>query len=118
MMAVVGGMLLVGQAALAYDMGFGAIWFWIGFALAFICLGLAAKKIKTFADEHNFLTISDYLFTKFDYKTGTLGAKRFTSGEKEFDSLKSAQNWADSDPYISAGVYESVVVKPFKKVLP
>ena len=36
----------------------------------------------------------------------------------EFDSLETAQNWADSDPYISAGVYESVIVKPFKKVLP
>lgn len=73
-MAVVGGMLLVGQAALAYDIGFGAIWFWVGFALAMICLGFAAKKIKTLADKHNFLTISDYLFTKFDYKTGILGA--------------------------------------------
>ncbi len=74
MMAVVGGMLLVGQAALAYDMRFGAIWFWVGFSLGLVCLGLAAKKIKTLADEHNFLTISDYLFTKFDYKTGILGA--------------------------------------------
>jgi Na+/proline symporter len=76
-MAVVGGMLLVGQATLAYDMGFGAIWFWIGFALGLVCLGLAARKIKTLADEHNFLTISDYLFTKFDYKTGILGAVIF-----------------------------------------
>lgn len=36
----------------------------------------------------------------------------------EFDSLESAQNWADSDPYIKAGVYDTVTVKPFKKVLP
>lgn len=36
----------------------------------------------------------------------------------EFDSLESAQAWADADPYIAAGVYQSVVVKPFKKVLP
>lgn len=36
----------------------------------------------------------------------------------EFDSLQDAQAWADSDPYVSAGVYESVIVKPFKKVLP
>ncbi|MCK9469387.1 MAG: YciI family protein [Porticoccaceae bacterium] len=35
-----------------------------------------------------------------------------------FDSLDAAQRWADADPYISAGVYASVVVKPFKKVLP
>tara|TARA_B110000211_G_scaffold140037_1_gene160077 strand:- start:2195 stop:2494 length:300 start_codon:yes stop_codon:yes gene_type:complete len=36
----------------------------------------------------------------------------------EFDSLVAAQAWADEDPYIEAGVYQSVVVKPFKKVLP
>ncbi|MCP8898838.1 YciI family protein [Gilvimarinus xylanilyticus] len=36
----------------------------------------------------------------------------------EFDSLAEAQQWADSDPYVSAGVYQNVVVKPFKKVLP
>lgn len=36
----------------------------------------------------------------------------------EFNSLTDAQNWADADPYIDAGVYASVSVKPFKKVLP
>ena len=36
----------------------------------------------------------------------------------EFDSLDSAQQWADDDPYVAAGVYQSVTVKPFKKVLP
>jgi uncharacterized protein YciI len=36
----------------------------------------------------------------------------------EFDSLESAKNWADEDPYIEAGVYARVQVKPFKKVLP
>jgi uncharacterized protein YciI len=36
----------------------------------------------------------------------------------EFDSLVSAQAWADEDPYISAGVYKKVTVKPYKKVLP
>lgn len=36
----------------------------------------------------------------------------------EFDSLESAQAWADADPYVSAGVYSRVSVKPFKKVLP
>jgi len=36
----------------------------------------------------------------------------------EFDSLVDAQQWADEDPYIKAGVYEQVIVKPFKKVLP
>lgn len=36
----------------------------------------------------------------------------------EFDSLDAAQSWADNDPYLAAGVYASVNVKPFKKVLP
>lgn len=36
----------------------------------------------------------------------------------EFPSLQDAQAWADKDPYIEAGVYASVSVKPFKKVLP
>ena len=36
----------------------------------------------------------------------------------DFPSLAKAQAWADADPYIAAGVYEKVVVKPFKRVLP
>lgn len=36
----------------------------------------------------------------------------------EFDSLNDAQAWADADPYLAAGVYKDVTVKPYKKVLP
>ncbi|GAB2882311.1 YciI family protein [Microbulbifer echini] len=36
----------------------------------------------------------------------------------EFPSIEEAQAWADSDPYVDAGVYASVTVKPFKLVLP
>jgi len=36
----------------------------------------------------------------------------------EFASLNEAQNWADTDPYIVAGVYQQVTVKPFKQVFP
>jgi hypothetical protein len=36
----------------------------------------------------------------------------------EFGSLEEAQAWADADPYITAGVYASVTVKPFKRVFP
>lgn len=36
----------------------------------------------------------------------------------EFESLESAQAWADADPYASSGVYQKVTVKPFKKILP
>jgi len=36
----------------------------------------------------------------------------------EFPSLEDARTWADADPYVVAGVYAAVAVKPFKKVLP
>ena len=36
----------------------------------------------------------------------------------EFESLAAAQEWANADPYIKAGVYSHVSVKPFKKTLP
>lgn len=36
----------------------------------------------------------------------------------EFESLEAAKAWANADPYVSAGVYQKVTVKPFKKVLP
>jgi uncharacterized protein YciI len=35
-----------------------------------------------------------------------------------FDSLEDAQAWADADPYVEAGVYDSVEVTPFKRVMP
>jgi uncharacterized protein YciI len=36
----------------------------------------------------------------------------------DFDDLQLAREWADADPYVAAGVYSNVVVKPFNKVLP
>ena len=35
-----------------------------------------------------------------------------------FPTLVKAQSWADNDPYVEAGVYSKVTVKPFKPVLP
>jgi uncharacterized protein YciI len=35
-----------------------------------------------------------------------------------FDSLDAAREWASTDPYVAAGVYASVSVKPLRKVLP
>ena len=35
-----------------------------------------------------------------------------------FDSLKAAREWAEQDPYVAAGVYHSVSVKPFRQVFP
>ncbi|MDD2662036.1 MAG: YciI family protein [Methylococcales bacterium] len=48
------------------------------------------------------------------------GAAGFTGSlvVAEFDDLTEAQKWADVDPYIAAGVYAQVTVKPFKKVFP
>ncbi len=36
----------------------------------------------------------------------------------EFPSLSDAQNWADVEPYLAAGVYDQVTVKPFKQIFP
>lgn len=48
------------------------------------------------------------------------GAAGFTGSliVAEFDTLSAAQTWADADPYVAAGIYAHVDVKPFKKVLP
>ncbi|HMB59769.1 MAG TPA: YciI family protein [Xanthomonadales bacterium] len=35
-----------------------------------------------------------------------------------FSSLEEAEAWADADPYVAAGVYESVEVTPFKRIMP
>ena len=46
------------------------------------------------------------------------GAAGFTGSTviAEFNSLEDAQAWAEADPYIAAGVYKQVAVKPYKKV--
>lgn len=36
----------------------------------------------------------------------------------EFPDLDNARAWADADPYVAAGVYQQVLVKPFKQVFP
>ena len=36
----------------------------------------------------------------------------------EFNNLNEAKAWADADPYVNAGVYNHVIVKPFRKTLP
>lgn len=36
----------------------------------------------------------------------------------EFADLAAAKAWADADPYVAAGVYREVGVRPFRKVLP
>ena len=36
----------------------------------------------------------------------------------EFPTLADARSWANADPYVTAGVFKNVTVKPFRKVLP
>lgn len=46
------------------------------------------------------------------------GAAGFTGSTviAEFTSQPEAERWAEQDPYIAAGVYQSVIVKPYKRV--
>ncbi|MBF6623716.1 MAG: YciI family protein [Pseudomonas stutzeri] len=48
------------------------------------------------------------------------GAAGFTGSlvVAEFESLQAAEQWAEADPYKTAGVYGAVIVKPFKQVYP
>lgn len=74
------------------------------------------ERISTLQDEGRLLTAGP--FPGIDSEDpGTAG---FTGSliVAEFDSLADAQQWAEADPYRAAGVYESVSVKPFKKVFP
>lgn len=52
--------------------------------------------------------------------TPTPGDAGFTGSVviAEFESLQAARSWADADPYIAAGVYDHVDIKPFIKALP
>ncbi len=46
------------------------------------------------------------------------GAAGFTGSTviAEFESIEKATEWADADPYVAAGVYQNVTIKPYKKV--
>lgn len=71
-------------------------------------------RLKTLYDNHCLLTAGPMPATD-NQDPGDAG---FTGSTviAWFDSLAEAQSWADSDPYVEAGVYASVIVKPFKKV--
>lgn len=71
-------------------------------------------RLETLRDEGRLLTAGPH--PKIDSEDP--GTNGFTGSLiiAEFDSLVDAQAWADADPYIAAGVYENVIVKPYKKV--
>ncbi|MBG6247947.1 MULTISPECIES: YciI family protein [Symbiopectobacterium] len=71
-------------------------------------------RLQTLRDEGRLLTAGPLPAVDSE----TPGDARFTGSAviAEFPSLTDAQRWADADPYVAAGVYHSVIVKPFKKV--
>jgi SSS family solute:Na+ symporter len=69
--AVIGGMFLAGQAALAYDYGLVAMWLWIGMALGLVLLGFLASRIRAAG---KFVSIAEFVTAKFGKKAGLLAA--------------------------------------------
>lgn len=71
-------------------------------------------RLQTLRDEGRLLTAGPLPAVDSE----TPGDAGFTGSAviAEFTSLTEAKRWADADPYVAAGVYHSVTVKPFKKV--
>jgi uncharacterized protein YciI len=74
------------------------------------------ERLKTLADEGRLLIAGPHpaIDSEDPAEAGFSGSLVVA----EFASLQDAQQWANADPYVGAGVYQSVKVKPFKKVLP
>ena len=74
------------------------------------------ERIQTLVDEGRLLAAGPHpaLDTEDPGDAGFTGSLIIA----EFDSLEAATAWADSDPYVDAGVFSKVTVKPYKKVLP
>src|SRR3989344_1199592 len=72
--AVLGGEMLIAQAAFSYTMGFGAFWLWAGLAIGVIPLGLSVSKIKTLGDKYGFINLSEYFGLKWGQSNRILAA--------------------------------------------
>ncbi|MCT8664273.1 YciI family protein [Glaesserella parasuis] len=72
------------------------------------------KGIKNLQPEHRLLTAGPNPAID-DENPGEAGFTGSTVIAK-FNSLEEAKQWASQDPYVEAGVYGEVIVKPFKKV--
>jgi len=71
--AVAGGLVLAGDTELRFEYGTGALWLVAGDAVGLALLGLVAERIRRLANEHGFLTLTDYLFLRFGARSGYLG---------------------------------------------
>ena len=80
------------------------------------CRPAHLERIKELAAEGRVLLAGP--FPAID--TEEPGAAGFTGSLMivDFPDLESATEWANADPYIEGGVFQSVSVKPFKQVLP
>ena len=74
------------------------------------------QRLKALADDGRLLVAGPFpaLDTEEPGEAGFTGSLIVA----EFESLEAATAWADSDPYVEAGVFANVTVKPYKKVLP
>lgn len=74
------------------------------------------ERIAQLVDEGRLLTAGPHpaLDTEEPGEAGFTGSLIIA----EFSSLEAATAWADSDPYVNAGVFKTVTVKPYKRVLP
>ncbi len=74
------------------------------------------ERLKALADDGRLLVAGPFpaLDTEEPGEAGFTGSLIVA----EFESLEAASAWADSDPYVEAGVFANVSVKPYKKVLP
>ncbi|BBG30516.1 MULTISPECIES: YciI family protein [Zymobacter] len=68
-------------------------------------------RLDTLRDEGRLAIAGPFPFIEGEGVTGSLVVA-------EFDSYEAALQWANTDPYVDAGVYAKVVVKPFRQVLP
>ncbi|MEH6516504.1 MAG: YciI family protein [Halioglobus sp.] len=74
------------------------------------------ERIQTLVDQGKLLAAGPHpaLDTEDPGEAGFTGSLIIA----EFSSLEAATAWADSDPYVEAGVFSRVIVKPYKVVLP
>jgi uncharacterized protein YciI len=72
------------------------------------------NRLKQLQKENRLLIAGPHPYINSQGTTGFSGSLIIA----EFTSQEEAEAWARADPYVAVGVYASVTIKPFKKVLP